>query len=88
MTDENGQTSPTVTWRQVLGTGGAVTGALLMTGLPLVANAAGTVPASDAAGAPEPGALVHVTLTINGYPHRLQLDPRMHCWTRCAGTLP
>jgi xanthine dehydrogenase YagT iron-sulfur-binding subunit len=76
MTDEGGRTSPAVTRRQVLGTGGAVAGALLVTGLPLVANAAGAVPASDATTASEPGALVDVTLTINGHPHRLQLDPR------------
>ena len=60
----------------MLSTGGAVAGALLTTGLPLVANAAGTVPAGDATTASEPGALVDVTLTINGHPHRLQLDPR------------
>jgi xanthine dehydrogenase YagT iron-sulfur-binding subunit len=76
MTDEGGRTSPAVTRRQVLGTGGAVAGALLVTGLPLVANAAGTAPASDVTTASEPGALVDVTLTINGHPHRLQLDPR------------
>jgi xanthine dehydrogenase YagT iron-sulfur-binding subunit len=76
MSDEDGQTSPAVTRRTVLGTGGAVAGALLMTGLPFVANAASTVPANDAAGASEPDALVDVTLIINGHPHRLQLDPR------------
>jgi xanthine dehydrogenase YagT iron-sulfur-binding subunit len=76
MTDEDGQTSPAVTRRQVLGTGGAVAGALLMTGLPFAANAAGTVPASDAAGASEPDALADVTLIINGRPHQLKLDPR------------
>jgi xanthine dehydrogenase YagT iron-sulfur-binding subunit len=68
MTDEDGQTRPVVTRRQVLGTGGAVAGALLMTGLPFAANAAGTVPANDA--------LVDVTLIINGHAHQLQLDPR------------
>src|ERR1700722_777721 len=76
MSDEDGQTSPAVTRRTVLGTGGAVAGALLMTGFPFVANAASTVPANDAAGASEPDALVDVTLIINGHPHRLQLDPR------------
>ena len=76
MTDEDGQTSPAVTRRQVLGTGGAVAGALLMTGLPFAANAAGTVPANDAAGASEPDALADVTLIINGRPHQLKLDPR------------
>jgi hypothetical protein len=60
----------------VPGTGGAVTDALLMTALPFVANAAGTVPVRDAAAAAEPGVLVDVTLTINGHPHRLQLNPR------------
>jgi xanthine dehydrogenase YagT iron-sulfur-binding subunit len=76
MTDEDGQTSPAVTRRQVLGTGGAVAGALLMTGLPFAANAAGTVPANDAAGVSEPDALADVTLIINGRPHQLKLDPR------------
>lgn len=76
MTDEDGQTSPAVTRRQVLGTGGAVAGALLMTGLPFAANAAGTIPANDAAGASEPDSLADVTLIINGRPHQLRLDPR------------
>ncbi len=76
MTDEDGQTSPAVTRRQVLGTGGAVAGALLLTSLPFAANAAGTVPANDAAGASELDALVDVTLIINGHAHQLQLDPR------------
>lgn len=76
MTDEDGQTSPAVTRRQVLGTGGAVAGALLMTGLPFAANAAGTIPPNDAAGASEPDSLADVTLIINGRPHQLRLDPR------------
>jgi xanthine dehydrogenase YagT iron-sulfur-binding subunit len=76
MTDEDGQTSPAVTRRQVLGTGGAVAGALLMTGLPFAANAAATIPANDAAGASESDSLADVTLIINDRPHQLQLDPR------------
>jgi xanthine dehydrogenase YagT iron-sulfur-binding subunit len=77
MTNEDGQASPAVTRRQVvLGTGGAVAGALLITGLPFVANATGTIPASDDASASEAGALADVTLIINGRPHQLKLDPR------------
>jgi xanthine dehydrogenase YagT iron-sulfur-binding subunit len=76
MTDEDGRTSPTVTRRQVLGTGGAVAGALLITGLPFVADAAGFSPVSDDASTSEAGVLVDVTLIINGHPHQLKLDPR------------
>ncbi len=77
MTDEDGQTRPAVTRRQVLGTGGAVTGTLLLSGLPAAANAAGSAPAHvEAPGASVPGALVEVTLQINGHSHTLQLDPR------------
>jgi xanthine dehydrogenase YagT iron-sulfur-binding subunit len=75
MKHEDDQTRQAVTRRQVLGTGGAVTGTLLLTGLPRAANAAGPAQA-EAPGAPAPGALVEVTLQINGHSHRLQLDPR------------
>jgi xanthine dehydrogenase YagT iron-sulfur-binding subunit len=77
MTDEDGQTRPAVTRRQVLGTGGAVTGTLLLSGLPGTANAAGSAPTHvEAPGGSVPGALVEVTLQINGHSHALQLDPR------------
>jgi xanthine dehydrogenase YagT iron-sulfur-binding subunit len=77
MKHEDDQTRQAVTRRQVLGTGGAVTGTLLLTGLPRAANAAGPARANaEAPGAPAPGALVEVTLQINGRSHRLQLDPR------------
>jgi xanthine dehydrogenase YagT iron-sulfur-binding subunit len=77
MKHEDDQTRQAVTRRQVLGTGGAVTGALLLTGLPRAANAAGPAQANaEAPGVPAPGALVEVTLQINGHSHRLQLDPR------------
>lgn len=71
MKDGDGQIPLAVTRRQMLGSGGAVTGAFLMAGLPRTANAAGS-----AAGASERSELVDVTLQINGHPHPLQLDPR------------
>jgi xanthine dehydrogenase YagT iron-sulfur-binding subunit len=77
MTDEDGQTPLAVTRRQILGTGGVITGTLLMAGVPRTAHAADSPPANaQPAGASEPGAPVDVTLQINGHLHRLQLDPR------------
>ena len=77
MNNEDGQTHPAVTRRQVLGTGGAVAGTLLMSVLPRAANAAGPVQTNvETPGAVVPDALVEVTLQINGHSHRLQLDPR------------
>jgi xanthine dehydrogenase YagT iron-sulfur-binding subunit len=77
MNNEDGQTHQAVTRRQVLGTGGAVAGALLMSGLPRAANAAGPVQTNvEASGTLEHGALVDVALQINDHSHRLQLDPR------------
>jgi xanthine dehydrogenase YagT iron-sulfur-binding subunit len=82
MTDEDGESAPAVTRRQILGTGGAITGTLLIAGVPRMAHAADPAPANaQAAGASESGASelnapVDVTLQINGHPHRLQLDPR------------
>jgi xanthine dehydrogenase YagT iron-sulfur-binding subunit len=77
MTDEEGHAHHAVTRRQVLGTGGAVTGTILMAGLPRTATAAAPVPGNtEASGAAAPGALVEVTLQINGHPVPLRLDPR------------
>ena len=77
MQDEDAQISLAATRRQVLGTGGAVTGSLLMAGLPGVACAAGSVTAgAQAAVGSQPGAPVDVALQINGHVHRLRLDPR------------
>ena len=77
MNNEDGQTYLAVTRRQVLGTGGAVAGTLLMSVLPRAANAAGPVQTNvETPGAFVPGALVEVTLQINGHSYRLQLDPR------------
>ena len=77
MLDEDAQSRHGVTRRQVLGTGGAATGTLLMAGVPLAANAAGSAPPNGQdGGASEPGALVEVTLNINGHPIPLRLDPR------------
>jgi xanthine dehydrogenase YagT iron-sulfur-binding subunit len=77
MTDEDGQARPAVTRRQVLGTGGAVTGTFLMAGLPRAATAAGPVQSKAAApGGSASGPLVEVTLQINGHPLPLRLDPR------------
>jgi xanthine dehydrogenase YagT iron-sulfur-binding subunit len=77
MTDEDAQEHHAVTRRQVLGTGGAVAGTLLMSVLPRAANAAGPVQTNvESPGAVVPYALVEVTLDINGHSHRLQLDPR------------
>ena len=77
MKDEDGQTFLAATRRQVLGTGGAVTGTLLMAGLPGMAHAAGSVTTgAPANGGAERGAPVDVTLQINGHLHRLRLDPR------------
>ncbi|HUN42539.1 MAG TPA: 2Fe-2S iron-sulfur cluster-binding protein [Acetobacteraceae bacterium] len=76
MLDEDGETSPAVTRRQMLRTGGVATGTLLMPGLSRTANAAGSAAGPRATDASEPVALVDVTLNINGQVHRLQLDPR------------
>jgi xanthine dehydrogenase YagT iron-sulfur-binding subunit len=76
MTDEDGETPLAVTRRQILGTGGAITGTLLMAGVPRTAHADSAPVNAQAAGASEPGAPIDVTLQINGDLHRLQLDPR------------
>ncbi|HTW72210.1 MAG TPA: 2Fe-2S iron-sulfur cluster-binding protein [Acetobacteraceae bacterium] len=77
MIDEEGQARPAVTRRHVLGTGGAVTGTLLMAGLPRAATAAAPVQSdTEASDTSAPGALVDVTLNINGHPIPLRLDPR------------
>ncbi len=71
MTDTNDKTGAAVTRRQVLETG-AVAGAVLLTGLPRAARAAG--PPDTGAEAPiEP---VEVTLRVNGQAHQMVLDPR------------
>ena len=77
MLDEDAQSRHAVTRRQVLGTSGAVTGTLLIAGVPVAANAAGSAPPTGQdAGASEPGALVEVTLQVNGHSLPLRLDPR------------
>jgi xanthine dehydrogenase YagT iron-sulfur-binding subunit len=71
MTDKSDTTRPRVTRRQMLETT-AVTGALLLSGLPRAAHAAGL----GDAGREAPVEPVDVTLQINGHEHRLRLDPR------------
>ncbi|HEY2037321.1 MAG TPA: 2Fe-2S iron-sulfur cluster-binding protein [Steroidobacteraceae bacterium] len=69
--DTSGKTRPAVMRRQVLETG-AVTGALLLAGVPPAAHALGR-PEADAE---TPVEAVDVTITINGHAHRIRLDPR------------
>ncbi|HEY1945131.1 MAG TPA: 2Fe-2S iron-sulfur cluster-binding protein [Roseiarcus sp.] len=69
--DESDKARLAVTRRQVLETG-AVASAALLAGMPQAAHALG---AADAA-AQAPVELVDVTLTINGQPHQMRLDPR------------
>ncbi len=71
MIDESDKARLAVTRRQVLETG-AVASAALLTGMPQAAHALG---ATDAA-AQAPIELVDVTLTINGQPRQMRLDPR------------
>jgi xanthine dehydrogenase YagT iron-sulfur-binding subunit len=71
VTDESSRTGPAFTRRQVLGTG-AVGGALLLTGLPAVAQTRG-LPDTGADMSIEP---VDVTLRVNGQAHQMRLDPR------------
>jgi xanthine dehydrogenase YagT iron-sulfur-binding subunit len=69
--DEHEDTRPALTRRVVLESG-AVTGALLMTGLPETGFAA---PPTET-GPEVPIDPVGVTLLVNGQPHALRLDPR------------